>query len=133
MTKTVSLRVVILLTAIASLVGGGIGAWLGLKSGERWMEEVSLTRELEMSGLCANGLKLNALQDRERLTKLLEMRLESALQHTTHLLDEGVTLGSGMPNLEDALRRVADYYTSNGDLGKAQSAQALQARLKANR
>lgn len=133
MAKTVSLRVAILAVVVATIAGVGIGAWLRRSGNEQLARDLSLAYDLDMGGMCAKGLTLNAVQDGDRLSKLLEMRLESTLQHIPHLLDEGASLEIAAPNMKESLARAADYYTSKGDNGKAESVQALLARLEGAR
>jgi hypothetical protein len=115
----------------ASLLGAA-GMWVG----HTWlqvhdMQTLALVHELEVSGLCANGLTLNLAEDRDRLSRLLAQRLDSALEQASRLTDEGVRMHIAGPNLKDSVRRAAAYYAATGDTDRQKNAETLLATLSA--
>ncbi len=93
---------------------------------------LALAHELETTGLCANSLRLNNASDRERLTRLLEDRLDDAVARATELTDQGAELSGAAPNLRDSIRRAADHYADTGKADEQRRAETLLARLSGN-
>jgi hypothetical protein len=115
---------------VALLVGTAIGWWLGQR---QQVLHMALSYELEMSGMCANGLKLASEDSPDRLVALLEYRLDSAIQHMSALMDDGVRLHPTASNLTDSLRRASEYYEGTGDTKHMQTADALLAQLSSSK
>jgi len=120
--------------ATATLLVGAVVGWgVATLQAHRDIRSLALAHELEATGLCVGGLNLERAQRSERLVLLLEQRLDSAVTQAALLSDEGARLGPGMPNLRDAVRRAASYYSTKGEDGKRQRVEELIARLDAAR
>ncbi len=115
---------------VAFLLGGGISLAVAYRVGTHGMVGLALAHELETTGLCANSLKLNAANDRERLARLLEQRLDSAVGQAASLTDQGAQLLGPSPNLRDSVRRAANYYAAVGDLARQRRTETLLATLE---
>ena len=119
----------------AALVSGaGVGRWYAWREFERELAVASLTHELELTGVCANTLKLTSAQRPDKVRLALDQRVDGAFRAIAELVDDGANLkGYAVPNLRDSLRRAADYYTTQGDSARARTASGLLARLDAPR
>ena len=127
---TIKFRNAITITLAALLLGAGC-AWLAERTiADRQLRSLSLAHELEVTGLCANSLKLQGTLRGATLVVLLEQRLDSAVGHASNLVDGGARLYPASPNLNDSVRRAADYYAAKNDADRQQSAEALLARLQ---
>lgn len=130
---TIKIRGVIAITLAALLIGVAC-AWIaGRTIANRELRSLSLAHELEITGLCANSLQLQGSQRGDRLVKLLEQRLDSAVGHAANLVDDGARLYPGSPNLKDSVRRAADYYEAKNYAERQHSAKTLLARLQTDR
>ena len=130
---TIKFRNAIAITSVALLLGAGC-AWFAERTiADRELRSLSLAHELEVTGLCANSLKLQGTQRDDTLVVLLEQRLDSAVGHAQNLVDDGARLSAGSPNLKDSVRRAANYYATKNDVAKQQSAETLLARLERER
>jgi hypothetical protein len=126
---TIKVRNIIAITVTAFLLGAGC-AWFAERAiADRELRSLSLAHELEVTGLCANSLKLQGNQRGDTLVVLLEQRLDSAVGHAANLVDGGARLYSVSPNLKDSVRRAADYYAAKNDAERRRSAETLLARL----
>lgn len=131
MKKTIGIIPACALTGAALLVGAG-GMWaLQLRAQLHGLPALSLAHELETTGLCANGLTLHAIGDRDRLARLLEQRLDSAMGQASALTEQGIRLNGAAPNLRDGVRRAAAYYSASGNAKGQRQAEALLAALTA--
>ncbi len=129
MKKTIGWTPALVLALCALVVGAG-AMWVlekGLQDHD--VLELSLAKELETTGLCANGLALNGANDRDRLARLLEQRLDSAVRQASILTDQGVRLRMAAPNLRESVQRAAAYYSSVGNPDRQRCAEALLAAL----
>src|SRR5262245_29297561 len=91
------------------LIGAGGGWWFGRRTSDQEILGVALAHELELTGLCANALKLTSMQRTDKVTKLLGGRLDDALRAIHPYVDGGGGLHDfAVPNLRDSLRRAAD-------------------------
>ena len=104
---------------------------LPLRAQLHGLPALSLAHELETTGLCANGLALHAMGDGDRLARLLEQRLDSAMSQASMLTEQGIRLHSAAPNLRDGVWRAAAYYSSSGNADGQRRAEALLAALTA--
>ena len=130
---TIKPRHVVAISLVALLLGASC-AWFAERAvADRELRSLSLAHELEVTGLCANSLKLQGSQRGDTLVVLLEERLDSAVGHAANLVDEGARLYPGTPNLNDSVRRAADYYSSKNDAERKQSAETLLAQLNRDR
>jgi len=120
----------VILIAIATALLGSVATWvLSQSTFVSQTLSISLAHELETTGLCANALKLEPLPRDGRLTRLLEDRLNNAVQQVSFLADEGAVLGGAVSNLRESLRRAVDYYEGRGDEARANQAKTLLIRL----
>ena len=118
-------------STLGALVVGVICGCLIMRAvADQELRGLALAQELEVSGLCANGLKLHSTQRGDSLVALLEERLDSSVSHVAELVDEGARLYPGTQSLIDSLRRAGDYYASKQNAEKKQSTEALLARLR---
>ena len=130
---TIKLRNTIAITLAALLLGAGC-AWFAERTiADRELRSLSLAHELEVTGLCANSLKLQGTRRGDTLVALLEQRLDSAVRDAANLVNQGARLYPGSPNLKDSVRRAADYYAARNDAERQQYAETLLARLQRNR
>lgn len=134
MTKPTSRTTAMTVSVIALLVGLAGGWTFGRVEAHREFLSLALAHELEVTGLCANGLKLELIAQSDRAVMLLERRLADAVANANQLIDEGARFDpTGVPNLEDSVRRAADYYGARNDAARKQTVDALSARLGARR
>ena len=110
---------------VAVIIAAAGGWWIGDSS---WQRQ-ALTHELEMTAMCAGGLKLLKEERQEDLSVLLDQRLDSAIKTSTELVRNGATLPPTTPSLLDSARRAAEYYETVGDAANQQAAQSLYAQL----
>lgn len=130
---TIKLRHAVAIASAALFIGSGC-AWFATRTiADHELRSLALAHELEVSGLCANGLKLQGTHRDDTLVVLLEQRLDSGVADATRLVDEGARLYREMPNLTDSVRRAADYYASKNYTERKASAETLLARLKNER
>ncbi len=130
MKKTIGLIPALTLALAAFIVGVGV-TWLAEKRSRLDdVLSVTLAHELETAGLCANGLTLNRAGDHDRLVRLLEYRLDSAVSEASKLTDQGIRLGITAPNLRESVGRAAAYYSSAGEPDRQKRAENLLAKLK---
>ena len=130
MKKTIGLGTALGLVLAALVVGAGAGWALQMYRQLHLLESVALAHELEATGLCAGSLTLSRAGDAERLARLLEQRLDSAVAQASALADRGVPLLGPSPNLHESVRRAARYYGSVGAVDQQQEAEALLAKLQ---
>jgi hypothetical protein len=115
---------------LVALLGGASATWALMRKGaDQEISSVSLAHELEMTALCASALTLIQASEDAKLSAALKARLDTALRHSSSLVDSGVRLGIAGPNLRDAARRAAAYYESR-DPSRAQEAERLMQKLK---
>lgn len=126
MSKKIGLWAVAAIAVAAFLAGAALSGWLGY----RGLLGLALAHQLETTGLCANALESATTGPQDRLERLLENRLDHAVEESSRLVDQGARLAGPSPNLKDSVRRAAAYYTSAGATDKAQAAEALSARLR---
>lgn len=127
---TIKVRHVVVIAMAALLVGAGCTWFAARRIAEQELRSVILGHELEVTSLCANGLKLQDTQRGDTLAMLFERRLDSAVDHAADLVDEGARLNPGSPNLVDSIRRAADYYAAKSYTERKQAAETLLATLQ---
>jgi hypothetical protein len=132
MKKTIRLVPAGLAMAVAFALGAGSMWMVNHGAATDDVLRLALAHELEVTGLCANSLKLNGTNDRDRLTQLLEQRLDSAVADAANLTDQGARLGVGAPNLRESIRRAAGHYAETGKVEKQRRAETLLAALNGN-
>ena len=130
---TIEFRNAVAITLTAFLLGA-VCAWFAERAiADRELRSLSLGHELEVTGLCANGLKLQGTQRGDTLVALLEQRMDSAVGHAANLVDDGARFYPVSPSLKESVRRAADYYSAKHDAEKQQSAETLLVRLQRDR
>lgn len=109
MTKPINRAFAMTVRVIALLVGVAGGWCFDRFESNREFRSLALAHELEVTGLCANGLKLEASERSDSVVMLLEQRLDAAVINANQLIDEGAWIHLiGVENLEDSVRRAAD-------------------------
>jgi hypothetical protein len=129
MKRRIGLGTALALSTASFLIGAAGTFVLQTQSKLRVLQSVALAHELEATSLCANGLSLHQLTDHERMARLLEQRLDSAVREASALTDQGVRLLGPGPNLQDGVRRAAGYYARAGNREGERKAEDLLARL----
>jgi len=120
--------------ALLALVAGASATWALMRRGaDQEIRSVSLAHELEMTGLCANALALLESTESTKLFALLQQRLDSSLQHSSSLVDDGAHLGIAAPNLRDSLRRAAACYEQVNEADRKRAADRLLQKLTEER
>lgn len=97
-----------LVSLVVGFVGAGMLAWSLTK-------DLVLARELEVVGLCSGGLRLSAEDSNDRLRRLLEGRMDTAVRESSRLVEEGARLLGPSPNLVESARRAAAHYEAAGN------------------
>ena len=131
MTKKTIGIVPAILIALVSLVIGAACTWqLEQKRSEQRVLTLVFGHEIEVTGLCVNGLKLSGIGDSRRLDSLLDQRLDSAVVCASDLVREGARFDFPTPNFQEAVKRAAAYYATNNNEKKRRSAKTLFAAFK---
>lgn len=133
MKKTIGRVPAAIAIVVAFLLGGGLTLAVAYRAGAQGLRGLTLAHELETAGVCANSLKLIGAGDSERLARVLEQRLDSAVVRAERLADQGARLYGPSPNLRDSVRRAGDYYAAVGNTAGEQRAEALLATLDRER
>lgn len=134
MTRPINRATAMTVSVVALLVGLAGGWYFGRAEANREVLSLALAHELEVSGLCANGLRLELIEQSDSVVMLLERRLAEAVANANQLIDEGARFDpTEAPNLADSVRRAADYYGARNDAPRKQIADALSARLGTRR
>ena len=123
------LKIIVAILALGLISVAGLG--VAYLAGEKSMLSLSLVHELEMTGMCANGLKLIGDDRNDALIMLLEDRLDSAIKHASQMVDDGIELDIAAPNLIDSVRRASDYYVVIENEDSKLAADNLLAELRA--
>lgn len=124
-----TLRVVLVGLVLTLLLGAAVG-WAHLQSERR--EDallISLAKELEATGLCANALQLLEAGDTAKLSALLEHRLDAALRQADRLVDGGARIGPDLPNLRESMARAAAHYERRSDAARRQLARQVLSKM----
>jgi hypothetical protein len=89
---------------VLGVVGAGTLAW-------RLTKDLVLTRELEVAGLCAGGLRLSSEGSEERAPAAsVEGRMDTAVRESARLVEGGARLHGPASALVESARRVAAHY-----------------------